>query len=143
MERKMNKLKMMSDANSGDFVESAARPNKFSRVLSFLLNFLLAAIIIGGLYYFISSNPAKADDAQVLARLKTIILLPDTVPTMAIITNADILKSQQPGFFANAKNGDRLIIYPDLAIIYDYSANKIIKIGPVQNIPASTLQKPK
>ena len=55
---------------------------------------------------------------------------------MAIVTNAETLKSQQPAFFADVKNGDRLIIYPDLVILYDYNANKIIKIGPVQSAKA-------
>ena len=72
-------------------------------------------------------------DQQILAQLKKIILLPDDVaPTMAVINNIDALKKQQPGFFANAKNNDRLIIYPDMAIIFDIGANKIIKVGPVQ-----------
>jgi len=72
-------------------------------------------------------------DQQILAQLKKIILLPDDItPTMAVINNIDVLKKQQPGFFADAKNNDHLIIYPDLAIIFDAKANKIIKIGPVQ-----------
>ena len=53
---------------------------------------------------------------------------------MAVVTDAETLKKQQPEFFANVKNGYRLIIYPDLAILYDYNANKIIKVGPVQNV---------
>lgn len=51
---------------------------------------------------------------------------------MAIVTDIDKLKEDQP-FFANAtKNGDRLIIYPDMAIIYDAKANKIVKVGPAR-----------
>ena len=80
------------------------------------------------------NQTASVSDQEVLARLKTLILLPDDImPTMAIINDADLLRQKQPVFFANVKNGDRLIIYPDLAIIYDYQANKIIKVGPVQN----------
>lgn len=83
----------------------------------------------------------SVEDSKILAKLKTIIILPDDViPTMALVTNADVLKQQQPVFFANVKNGDRLVIYPDLAIIYDYKANKIIKVGPVQTAgPAQNL----
>jgi hypothetical protein len=73
-------------------------------------------------------------DKIVLESLKKIILLPgdDVQPTMATINDVDALKAEQPGFFGNAKNGDRVIVYPELAIIYDYEANKIIKVGPVQ-----------
>ena len=75
------------------------------------------------------------EDKEILARLGKILLLPEGVPTMAIITNVDILKEQQPSFFANAKNNDHLIVYPDRAILYDDNANKIIQIGPVQFAP--------
>ncbi len=75
----------------------------------------------------------SADDAKILNQLKKIILLPDDVtPTMAVITDIDALKENQPDFFANAKNDDHLILYPTMAIIYDAEANKIIKVGPVQ-----------
>jgi hypothetical protein len=73
------------------------------------------------------------NDKEILTQLKKIILLPDNVtPTMAIITSAETLKKQQPIFFNDAKDGDHLIIYPDMAIIYDAGLNKIMKVGPVQ-----------
>jgi hypothetical protein len=51
---------------------------------------------------------------------------------MAVVTDAEALKKQQPVFFSNVKNGDHVIIYPDMALIYDYQNNKIMKVGPVQ-----------
>lgn len=72
------------------------------------------------------------EDKAVLDQLKTIMDLPeDTTPMMALINDADKLREEQPDFFEKAKYGDRLVIYPDMAIIYDYSANKIIHVGPV------------
>ncbi len=103
----------------------------------FVLGLALVILFSAGMYYRSWANPPQISDAQVLTRLKTIILLPDAVaPSMAVVTDAGVLKKQQPEFFANVKNGDRLIIYPDLAIIYDYQANKIVKVGPVQGVPA-------
>lgn len=79
---------------------------------------------------------ALSEDKLVLEKLKSIILLPENAtPTMALVTDANILKEKNPSFFANAKNGDRLVVYPELAILYDYQANKIIKIGPVEITP--------
>lgn len=70
-------------------------------------------------------------DQKVLDKLGKILELPkDVTPTMAVVTDAEKLKEAQP-FLANAKNGDRLIIYPDMAILYDTDANKIMKVGPV------------
>jgi len=77
----------------------------------------------------------SAEDQQVLTKLGEIMLLPkDVTPTMAIVTDAEVLKKQQPAFFSDVKNGDRVIIYPEMAIVYDYQANKIIKVGPVQRV---------
>lgn len=72
------------------------------------------------------------EDQAVLDQLKKIIDLPeDATPTMAVINDADLLREEQPGFFEKAKNGDRLIVYPDMAVLYDYEANKIMHVGPV------------
>lgn len=109
---------------------------------------LFVAMLIGGsgiyFYWKITSDPAyqtikqSEEDQRVLEQLKKILLLPDNfTPSMAIITDAENLKKSQPGFFGNAKNGQRLIVYQDTAIIFDAEANKIIKIGGIQinNIP--------
>ena len=74
----------------------------------------------------------QADDAKVLAQLSKIMDLPAGVkPMMFLVNDANALKKDQPGFFAKAKNGDRVIVYSDLAILYDAKANKIMHIGPV------------
>lgn len=84
-------------------------------------------------YQIKQQQQLSAEDKVVLEQLKKIILLPeDVTPTMAVVTDIEALKKAQPGFFTNAKNGDRLIIYPDKAIIFDANANKIIQVGPVQ-----------
>ena len=83
----------------------------------------------------------SAEDQEILEELKQIMLLPeDTKPTMAVITDVQALRENQPDFFANAENGHRLIIYPTMAIVYDAQANKIIKVGPV-NFNQSALQQ--
>lgn len=103
-----------------------------------ILAVVLAAVSVT--FYFLNRTGyinLPPTDEQILAQLKTIILLPDDVtPTMAVVMDAPTLIKQQPDFFANVKNGDRLIIYPDLVILYDYNSNKIIKVGPVQTAKA-------
>ncbi|MCX6743365.1 MAG: hypothetical protein NT116_03980 [Candidatus Parcubacteria bacterium] len=73
------------------------------------------------------------EDAAVLAQLKKIMVLSDDInPTMANIADVEALKKSQPGFFANAENGQKLIIYSDHAINFDPKSGKIVKVGPVQ-----------
>ncbi len=49
-------------------------------------------------------------------------------PTVAQITDIDNLKKQNPSLYTDAENDDLIIIYPDTAIIYRPSLNKIITI---------------
>jgi hypothetical protein len=119
---------------------------KMPKILKIILIILLISFVAFGVYAELNNlgyiktlqlawqiqNQQQADQ-KVLAQLKKIMLLPeDITPTMAIITDIEVLKKQQPAFFTNAKNNDRLIIYPEQAIIFDATANKIIKVGPVQ-----------
>lgn len=122
---------------------------KMPKLLKIILCLLLIALVAVGIYAALDNagyikamklalqyqkqTALSKEDAAVLAQLKKIILLPDDVnPTMADITDVEALKKTQPGFFANASNGQKLIIYSDQAIIFDAKANKIIKVGPVQ-----------
>jgi hypothetical protein len=83
----------------------------------------------------------QSEDKMVLENLGKIILLPtDVTPTMAVINDIEALKKEQPAFFSDAKNGDRVVLYPTMAIVYDYQANKIIHVGPVQTTPAEEKQ---
>src|SRR4030042_1367699 len=118
---------------------------KMPKTVKIILLLFLIAFVAFGIYAALSNagyikafktvlqlQSQQQEDQKVLEKLGRILTLPEGVqPTMAMVTDVDKLKSAQP-FFANAKNNDRLIIYPDMAIIYDAKANKIIKVGPVQ-----------
>ncbi len=61
-----------------------------------------------------------------------LIELPDGTPQIAIVSDVESLKKTQP-FFARSKNGDRLFIYADEAILYRPSLDKIISVAPVSH----------
>ena len=122
---------------------------KMPKWLKAILCLLLVVLVLIGIYAALANagyikalqlawqiqqqNALNQEDKAILGQLSKILLLPETAtPTMAVITDVATLQKQQPGFFANAKNGDHLIIYPDMAIIFDAQANKIIKVGAVQ-----------
>jgi hypothetical protein len=122
---------------------------KLSKPIKIAIYAVIAIFVLAAIYFAIDragiiktyrlglqaqeQQQLQNEDQMALESLKKIILLPDDFdPTIAIINDAEALKAEQPDFFGNAKNGDRIIIYPDTAIIYDYQANKIIKVGPVQ-----------
>lgn len=126
-----------------------SKPKKLTPIMKAAIIVLIVAVAIYAIYLVLDragyirafqlgrqlqqQEQAQSQDAKVLESLKQIILLPDDfTPTMAVINDIDALKAEQPDFFAFAKNGDRVVVYPTLAIIYDYEAGKIIKVGPVQ-----------
>jgi len=77
-------------------------------------------------------------DQHVLQNLNKIIDLPqDVEPMMALVTDAGLVKQSNPDFFAKVQNGYRVIIYPNLTILYDPVQNKIINLKQVQISPES------
>ncbi len=74
----------------------------------------------------------QSETSMLIAQVGKLIDLPkDETPTIATITDISKLKDQP--FFANAKNGDKVLIYTNAkkAILYRPSENRIIEVGAV------------
>jgi cytoskeletal protein RodZ len=75
---------------------------------------------------------AQAEVDALVGRVSRLMALPtDETPTVATVTDAEKVKDQP--FFANAENGDKVLIYQKAgkAILYRESENKIIEVGAV------------
>jgi len=89
----------------------------------------------------LASNPtitAQQQQADLIAKVGKLTVLPtNETPTVATVT--DITKLKDQAFFANAQNGDKVLIYTGAkeAYLYRPSTNKLINIAPV-NLGAST-----
>lgn len=117
------------------------------RVISILA---LTTIICAGLavfFYFKAfplqqkSQAAPEDELQsVLAKVSRLVVLPtNETPTLATVADVEKLRNQP--FFANAKDGDKLLVYTAArkAILYDPVADKIVEIAPLNlSQPAET-----
>jgi hypothetical protein len=80
----------------------------------------------------LQTQQLTSNKEKILSRLSAILLLPDEVnPKIATINNVDDLRKENPQFYKNAQNGDTLVLYSELAIIYRDSSNKIINIAPI------------
>jgi cytoskeletal protein RodZ len=108
---------------------------------------LLAGVIGGGVLAYkkyqdvkkenenLTSNPQEAVKKEQENLIKSVGALTDLpsgeTPTIATVSDASKLKSQT--FFANAENGDRVLIYTNAkkAYLYRPSTNKVINIAPV------------
>lgn len=76
---------------------------------------------------------AQEENKKIIDAVGKLVLLPEgEEPTIATVTDASKLKSQQ-AFFTRANEGDKVLIYTQAlkAIMYRPSENKIIEIAPL------------
>lgn len=102
---------------------------------------VIAVASLGAAYYFygqaktLKENPqkiAQSEVAAVITQVGSLIVLPEgESPTVATVSDAERLRGQP--FFANAKNGDRVLIYTTArkAILYNPEQNKIVEVAPL------------
>ena len=99
----------------------------------------LAAIIVAGYFYsqvrMLKQNPQAAAEQEVatlIAKISKLVVLPaEETPTVATVSDLEALKDQ--AFFAQAQNGDKVLIYAEAkkAILYSVEMNKIIDVAPL------------
>ena len=110
--------------------------------------------IIAAVYFFVQyqktqnllANPnisAQQEVKSLVAKVGNLIELPaGEDPTVATVSDKTKLADQP--FFANAENGDKVLIYTKAkkAILYRPSTNKIIEVAPVNLGNNTTTQNP-
>jgi len=121
--------------------------SRFWPVYLWLFVALLVGLAIGIWQYqkMSSANQPPADnsvvkqantEAEVIAAVGRLMILPQEKPAVAVITEVEKIKPVQP-FFVDASNGDRILVYKDKAIIYNPKLNKIINVGPISLIKSN------
>ena len=105
-------------------------------LIAILLVILL--LILARVFHFrnwgLTAQQVQAREvAAMVQKVGALMLVPSgETPVMATVTDAASLKSQQQ-FYADAQNGDVLLVYAkaERAILYRPSSNKIINVGPI------------
>ncbi len=127
----------------GDFIKPTVRQNYpksfFHRYFKIIfVVFLVLILAIAGYVYtyrqsYISSDTISQSEIKNLTeKVGMLAFLPaDETPTIAKISNKELLKDQP--FFADAKTGDVVLIFSNAkkAILYDPVANKIVNMSTV------------
>lgn len=115
--------------------------------------FILILVLLLGSYIYIQNkngNPVLpgqkpnviAQDQDLIQKVGNLIVLPSGNPRIATVSDATKLPNQP--FFANAQNGDKVLIYDSdgEAILYRPSINKIISVTSIAAIsPTSAPQE--
>lgn len=78
--------------------------------------------------------PKLANNESLVERVGRHVLLPDEIPTVATVSDINLLADQP--FFARAKNGDKVLLFraSNRAILYDPRADKVLDIGNIDSV---------
>lgn len=83
----------------------------------------------------LSADPniqAEEEVAKLVERVGKLILLPENeTPTMATVSDPELLKDQP--FFSKARVGDKVLLYQKSkkAYLYDPKSNKLLEVAPI------------
>lgn len=127
----------------------AGRPGKFVKYAPVLVTILAVLAVAGAalaFYFYIKTGglktnpqtPVQEENSVIISKVSRLMFLPaDEQPTVATVSDPEKLKDQ--AFFANAKKGDKVLIYTNAkkAILYDPEADKIVEVAPL-NIGVGT-----
>ncbi len=99
----------------------------------------IIAILFAGYFYMrlikLQKSPqavAQQEVREIVAKVSRLIVLPvGEDPTIATVSDPAALKDQP--FFANAKKGDKVLIYTNAkkAILYSVTLDKIVEVAPL------------
>jgi len=105
-------------------------------VVAILGILLIVAVSAAAYFYFqLQQDPQKTAQQEIeelVNRVGKLIVLPEgEEPTVATVSDVESLQEQP--FFAQAKNGDKVLIYTNArkAILYDPLSNKIVDVAPL------------
>lgn len=122
---KINTEETISKSSDQSQSKPRYRTRKFLVIFSALLLLILA--VVAGYFYWQSR---KQETQNTLEQVGKLIILPlNEVPTIATVTDLELLKDK--AFFAKAKVGDKVIIYTTekQVILYRPKDNKIVEVA--------------
>jgi hypothetical protein len=103
----------------------------FSKSFKVLIGFMVAGSALYGAYAFIGNtfaNDVIVSKSEILLRVGKHVPLPVGEPDAVVrVQDAESLRKQKD-FFENVKEGDYVIMYPELAIIYDLRNDSIVAL---------------
>lgn len=121
--------------------ETPESPSAIKKILKSRMFFVAIVIIIAcipALFFYNQAQNKKSTDKletvdQVVKQVDKHYILPlGESPTLATVSDVNRVRSQ--AFFANAVNGDKVLVYAKArkAILYRPSVDKIVEVAPLE-----------
>src|SRR5581483_887674 len=135
-----SKTEPVSSLEEENLIIGEEKKSKLKKKFYFLLFVILIAVLLAVVYFFIkyeqvksqlATNSSPAETNEIIQQVGKLIELPNEQPQLATVTDIAKLKGQL--FFAHAKDGDKVLIYPNAneAILYDPNENKIVNVASI------------
>ena len=121
---------------SGNLYEKNQRRISLSRSFKVMfLSIVSGLVVVIVIFGYINSTKTKAESVtqeNVISQLSKQISLPNETPvTFLRVSDAKSL-SLQDEFYKNVQNGDYIIVYSSMALVYDFSNNKIENVKTIR-----------
>lgn len=114
--------------------------HSFVRYSTFMM---IGLFVVYGVYHFASTtfaNEVVVSKSEIISRVAKHQVLPSLSPTDIVrVQDPEDLKRQNP-FYNNIKEGDYILMYPSMAIIYDLRNDVIVGVKELKE-PENNLQE--
>lgn len=74
----------------------------------------------------------------VIKKVARHVLLPNGQVVVTTVLDPDALREAHPIFYHNAKQGDKVLIYEDRAILYDPAIDRVLDISHIISVATTT-----
>lgn len=79
-----------------------------------------------------ASSQGELSQAEVIARIREhMTISTEMKPTVAAVVDVEKLREKNPGFYADAENGDYLVVTQNQAILYSPRRDRIINVSTI------------
>ena len=117
---------------SGNLYEKNQRRISLSRSFKIMfLSIVSGLVVVIVIFGYINSAKTKAESVtqdNVISQLSKQINLPNEIPTTFLRVSDAKTLALQDEFYKNVQNGDYIIVYSSIALVYDFANNKIENI---------------
>lgn len=89
------------------------------------------SVVLYGSYVFIGksfANEVVISQSEIVARVGRLVTLPQEEPKKVVRVEDPENLRKQGEFFKDIKEGDYILMYPNLAVIYDLRNNRIVSV---------------
>lgn len=128
------------------------------RVLPFLIALI---VLVGGAGYFVHASNQKTEGSldasqlqvregvdpkeveHVIKRVRELVVTNEQeLPAVATIEDVSVLRPQNPVLYRDAQNGDRVLLWQDLIVVFSASRQRVLAAMPIIGGGAPTASAP-